>query len=231
MSSLLYTELFNNTSNGRQTYFLPHGSSYASQLLGVLTERFRCQVQAQWESVPWSGQGVPEVDKHMLIPENLGPKRGHWSQPFFNTISKIWVLELLKKMETDDSPSVTHWAGITWALFIYTELRLDTKEGVVITLPRENNINSKFALAVKTDDFRYILRDCEKAITSIMSLPEENKAYFPKAYENGLSQQGKKRWVWGFYMMVKGWIQSEVSHMWAKASLNNLKKEGRTWLF
>ena len=63
----------------------------------------------------------------------------------------------------------------------------------MITLPRGNNINSKFALAVETDDFRYVLRDYEKAITSMMSPPEENKANFPNGYEHGLSQQGKKK--------------------------------------
>lgn len=99
---------FNNTSKGRQTYFLPHGFSYASQLLVVLTERFRCQVEARWESVPWSGQGVPEVVKHMITLENLGPKHEPWGQSFADTLTTIWVSGLLKKMEGDESPSVTH---------------------------------------------------------------------------------------------------------------------------
>lgn len=74
----------------------------------------------------------------------------------------------------------------------------------MITLPREKNVNLKLALAVKTDDFRYILRDYEKVITFIMSLPEEDKSYYPKGYENGLSQQGKKDGVEVFIWWLRG---------------------------
>lgn len=50
---------------------------------------------------------VPEVDKHMLIPENLGPKHGHWSQSFANTLTTICVhKDYLKKTEGDENPSV-----------------------------------------------------------------------------------------------------------------------------